>query len=249
MMDMKTIDRTSGQKLYCQILEILKRHIEDGDWKVGARIPTEEQLCVQYNVSRATVRMAIEELVLSGHLKRFQGKGTFVRMRDPKKSLAVVTHIGEKDASDIFSSKTRVLERICLPAPEHIRDWLCLSDGDHCLYAMRLTTADCMPLTLQRIYMPYAIIPSASEASSLTDPFHSIIEEICKLKIQRVRELTDISAAGETDRSILGLSHLMQVLRTRRIYYGQGDMPLGYSESFHRTEEHPRQVFFERLKV
>ena len=69
------IDRTRSQKLYSQLFEILKEQIGKDGWEVGTQIPTEEQLCSQYNVSKATVRLALAELVLDGISEKNSGQG------------------------------------------------------------------------------------------------------------------------------------------------------------------------------
>ena len=74
----KTVDRDSLQKLYVQMYSIIKEKIETREWPNGAQIPTEDELCRTYDVSKATVRKAVSELVRSGYLKKQQGKGTFV---------------------------------------------------------------------------------------------------------------------------------------------------------------------------
>jgi GntR family transcriptional regulator len=52
--------------------------IHSDEWPVGYMIPTEEQLCEQFGVSRPTVRTAVLKLAQEGHVKRVKGKGTFV---------------------------------------------------------------------------------------------------------------------------------------------------------------------------
>ncbi|WP_416825382.1 GntR family transcriptional regulator [Ectobacillus polymachus] len=64
--------------LYLQIKSELKRKIEEGDWNPGDKIPSELELCELYNVSRITVREAINELVWEDYLIRQRPKGTFV---------------------------------------------------------------------------------------------------------------------------------------------------------------------------
>ncbi|ODA44623.1 Transcriptional regulator, GntR family [Thermodesulfovibrio sp. N1] len=82
--------RDEHEKLYLKLYEILKMKIEKGEWTVGIQIPTEEQLCKNYDVSRATVRNAISELVREGYLKRIQGKGTFVVKKvTPRESITI----------------------------------------------------------------------------------------------------------------------------------------------------------------
>ena len=75
---MQLINRDANQKLYFQLYEIFKKKIESNEWSVGSMIPTEEELCRMFEVSRATVRTSVLELVRHGYLKRHPGRGTFV---------------------------------------------------------------------------------------------------------------------------------------------------------------------------
>jgi len=75
------IDRESSSPIYQQIKEIIRRKVEDGEFKPGQRIPTEYELCDMYAVSRAPVRQALGELVNEGLLNRQQGSGTFVNQK------------------------------------------------------------------------------------------------------------------------------------------------------------------------
>src|SRR4030043_2055345 len=89
----RTIDRESKLKLYVQIYTIIKEKIESGEWPVGTQIPTEDELCKTYDVSKVTVREAIQELVREGYLKRQQGKGTFVLYSVPHLGLVMRTRL------------------------------------------------------------------------------------------------------------------------------------------------------------
>ncbi len=61
-----------------QIVEYYKQQILNGDWKVGEKIPSENQLCSELGVSRASVRSAVKELIGVGVLESVHGKGTFL---------------------------------------------------------------------------------------------------------------------------------------------------------------------------
>ena len=91
-----TVDRDSQQKLYVQIFSIIKEKVEKGDWPVGSQIPTEDELCKTYHVSKATVRMAIADLVRGGYLKKLQGKGTFVTHSVPDLGITMKTRLTSK---------------------------------------------------------------------------------------------------------------------------------------------------------
>lgn len=62
-----------------QVLEFMKEQLRVGRWTYGDKIDSENQLTYELNVSRASVRHAIQQLVAIGVLESFQGKGTFVK--------------------------------------------------------------------------------------------------------------------------------------------------------------------------
>lgn len=66
------------QLKYQAVLMELQNKIISGVWPENAMIPTEVELCDQFQVSRITVRRALDELVQSGLIRRSRGKGTFV---------------------------------------------------------------------------------------------------------------------------------------------------------------------------
>lgn len=69
---------TSGQPLYLQVAGQLKKAIADGTYPVGARLPTELELCSQFDISRFTAREAIRVLSTAGLVTRRQRVGTVV---------------------------------------------------------------------------------------------------------------------------------------------------------------------------
>jgi GntR family transcriptional regulator, arabinose operon transcriptional repressor len=71
--------RASATALYSQILAYFRQRILDGSLAPGARLPTELELAQEYQISRGTVRQALNALVTEGLIERVQGSGTFVR--------------------------------------------------------------------------------------------------------------------------------------------------------------------------
>src|ERR1700735_2808710 len=64
--------------LYSRVETVLASEIADGDLKVGDQLPTEDDLIARFEVSRITVRRAIQNLVARGMVEIRRGKGTFV---------------------------------------------------------------------------------------------------------------------------------------------------------------------------
>lgn len=63
---------------YHRVAGALRADIQSGRWKVGERIPTETELSAQFDVSRNTVRQALDILHSMNLVSRQQGRGTFV---------------------------------------------------------------------------------------------------------------------------------------------------------------------------
>ena len=70
-----TFDSNTNGLLYLQLETELKQAILDGKYGVGERIPTEQELCQSFGMSRITVRRAVQDLVEEGLLSKVQGRG------------------------------------------------------------------------------------------------------------------------------------------------------------------------------
>lgn len=75
---MVRVERDSPLPLYYQIKALIREQIESGQLKPGDQVPTEDEFCQRYGISRSPVRQAMKELVYEGVLIRRPGTGTFV---------------------------------------------------------------------------------------------------------------------------------------------------------------------------
>lgn len=76
------LDRENARALHAQLSDRLRREFQSS-YAPGDRIPTEDEICRNYGLSRVTVRRAIQTLVDGGLLLRRQGKGTFLNRSLP----------------------------------------------------------------------------------------------------------------------------------------------------------------------
>ncbi|MDY3618595.1 FadR/GntR family transcriptional regulator [Agathobaculum sp.] len=83
------------------VVRYLTEHIQNGDWPVGSKIPSENQLTEQLGVSRASVRVAIQQLIGVGVLESEHGKGTFLRDDRVETLLTGANQITPADCADI----------------------------------------------------------------------------------------------------------------------------------------------------
>ena len=78
MSESKKIDKSSSIPLYKQVKEYVLQLIHKNE-EDSSMLPPEIEISRQFDISRATVRAAILELVQEGVLERVPGKGTFIK--------------------------------------------------------------------------------------------------------------------------------------------------------------------------
>lgn len=64
---------------YRKLYELLRKHILSGVYAEGSLLPSENELCATYGMTRPTVRHALDTLVKEGMILKQQGKGSIVR--------------------------------------------------------------------------------------------------------------------------------------------------------------------------
>lgn len=143
--------------LYCKLADIIEEKIDSGVWKKGMMIPSERELCKQYDMSRITVRNAIDGLVRQGKLEKVQGKGTFVQGKSIIQNLGnVYSFSGEMEKQGKISSTKLVCREIMGADPKVARE-LGIEEKDEVIYIERLRCAEHVPIMLEKSYFPKAV--------------------------------------------------------------------------------------------
>jgi GntR family transcriptional regulator len=180
------INREDHQKLYLQVYEIIKKKIESGEWPIGTQIPTEEKLCRLFDVSRATIRNAIMELVRQGYLKRQQGKGTFISKRVISDGLIMLTSFNELWFKDESIFKLEVLVRTVMMPVDGIHLQLGIPEDKHIIYIKRLFLAEKMPSILIESFIPYHICPLLLEEDLNDSSLFQLFEKKFGIRITKI---------------------------------------------------------------
>ncbi|WP_407048067.1 histidine utilization repressor [Methyloraptor flagellatus] len=85
---LEPVSKTAVLSLHDRIIGDIERNILSGKWPPGTRIPSEHDLCGDYDCSRMTVNKALSELARSGLIERRRKAGSFV-MRAPSRTAAL----------------------------------------------------------------------------------------------------------------------------------------------------------------
>lgn len=160
----------SSMPLYYQIVSDIKQQIKDGVLLPGDKLPAENTLSRTYQVSRVTVRKALDDLCALGLTERRPNRGHFVaRIKDDRKN-------GKRSLHDTLLSSgrvptSRILSMTTEPASPSQSRHFGIPQGEPVILIHRVRYADGVPFALEHIYLPgdlfEGINPWALENSSM----------------------------------------------------------------------------------
>lgn len=150
------MDPTSSIPLYLQLKEVILENINTGTFIPLKKIPSENDLSTKYNISRITVRKAIESLVEEGYLTKRQGKGTFVSEISVNKNYEGIVGYGNIMINQGKKPKRKVLTLEYLNNGNYeIKEALGLSSNSDIIHLQRLLFSDSDVLMLEDSYYSF----------------------------------------------------------------------------------------------
>lgn len=227
MLTNKTVDRESQQKLYVQMYSIIKEKIESRDWPVGSQIPTEDELCKTYDVSKATVRMAIADLVRDGYLKKLQGKGTFVMHAMPDLGITMKTRLTEDMLGEGVNARKEILMKGIKTLPEDVKGYLKTDRDVYYILCKRVVNGE--PAYLEETFIPLETVPDVEELEVCQMPFYELVQEKSEKKIFKVVQMIELTEISDDAASILKIDKSAPVLLLHRLLVAADGSPLAYT--------------------
>lgn len=152
---------------YKEMYETLKRQIAQKEYAIGALLPAEPELEKEFNVSRTTVRKAIELLVQDGYIIKKQGFGTQVVSRKARQNLNRLTSISDslEQKGHEVGVKSCYIEKV--PADEELSELLVIHVGTPLICIHRIRTADGVPVAIIENYIIASYVPGLEDVGEL----------------------------------------------------------------------------------
>jgi DNA-binding GntR family transcriptional regulator len=242
----KTVDRFNQEKLYIQLMRIFLEELNSGRWQPGHRIPTEEELCKEYHVSKITVRQAIHNLAAEGYLIKFQGKGTFVTGVLPEGCLAMKTRFTEEMfGEEVKADKEILVHSIKLP-PSDARGYLKTDEKIYYLLSKRLVNGE--PAYLEESFIPVGLVPTIEKVDFARSSLYSVLQERGIKKIFKVIQTIEISSISGEHAVYLKVKKGVPVLVVHRLLLSSDNAPMAYTRFLGRSGRYKFQTEFERIR-
>jgi len=149
-----------GAPRYLRLARDLAERIAQGEFRPGDALPPERRIAELYDVSRVTVRRALDHLASDGAVEARHGSGTYVsrRVRQP---LSVLTGFSEDVRARGMTPSSVVLDRGVGTATPEEAIGLGLSPGERVTRIKRLRMADGAPLAIESSAIVHDALPDA----------------------------------------------------------------------------------------
>jgi len=229
------VSRNHPLPLYYQLMQELRQHIEQGEWKPGDLIPSERELSESYRVSRATVRQALAALVDAELLRRDQGRGTFVAKPKLRRQLTRLNSFTEDMRARGKQPGAQVLSAEMVPAKPSVAEMLQVETGQPVAMIERLRLADGEPVGIECSYLHFASCQMVLQ-EDLSGSLYRLLHECFALKPTRAQEELQAGACDARSAQLLNIRRGSPVLRIRRRTFDQECRPFEYVESVYRAE-------------
>ncbi|MDQ1000851.1 GntR family transcriptional regulator [Neobacillus niacini] len=231
------INKNSPVPIYHQLEEHIKQQIESGILQEETVIPSEREFAERFQISRMTVRQAINNLVSEGYLKRQKGKGTFVNKKKVEQELQGMTSFTEDMLSRGMNPSSTLLSFQIIPADKKTAGDLRIEENDSVYKIKRIRLADGAPMALETAYIPVELVPGlTAENSNLS--LYQYIEEHLSLSISEATQEIEASIANSHDAETLGITIGDPILLIERISYLQNEVPFELVKSTFRADRY-----------
>jgi GntR family transcriptional regulator len=167
----------SSSTLYAKVEETIAADIAHGEYRPGDQLPTEDELLQRFEVSRITVRRAIQNLVQRGLLEIRRGRGTFVSEPHIEAELTKLTGFVEDMKAAGRKASARVLSQGVVSASARVAERLQLARGTRVMRIERVRLADGVPVSFDETYLPVDLGKKIVRRDLRMHPIFTLLEE------------------------------------------------------------------------
>jgi len=224
----------SGGPRYLQLRRHLEKAIKTGALPPDTALPPEREIAAMTELSRVTVRKAVQALVEEGRIIQRRGSGSFVapKIQRVEQSLSRLTSFTQDMARRGLNVESKWLERgVCLPSPQEVVA-LGLEAGEAVSRIARLRSADGVALAIERASLAVSILPNPMIVKT------SLYEALEKGGNRPVRAIQRISAAnlGPRDAGLLNVEKGAAGLKIERTSYLPSGRVVEFTRSIYRGD-------------
>jgi GntR family transcriptional regulator len=222
---------------YTHIIQYFVDRINSGELKDSDKLPTEDVLCSYFNVSRITVRKALNELLYEGYIIKKHGKGSYVNTGIAQMQLNSLQGFTEEMRSRGMEASSKLLGVTLLNADNIVAGRLQVEEGSKVYCIERLRMANGEPMSIEKVYIPYYLC-SDIEKYDLSGSLYDILEKHYNLAPKKAEQCIEATTGTKREQEILNIKLRAPVLKIERTTYLPSNTPLEYVTSIYRGDKY-----------
>lgn len=231
-----TFSHASPVPLYSQIREVLRGRILDGTYRGDGKVPSENEMVRAFNVSRITVRQALNDLQKEGLIFKIHGKGTFVSKPKAVQNLMRLEGFGEAMAGAGHQTHSRVLGHRVIRPGRHVAARLAISEEAEVMEIRRVRYLDHDPISLDVTYVPLDLGRRLVKEDLPHRDVFLILENDYGLRLDRAELRIDATLADHALAEALAVSEGAPVLRIERLTIATPEQPVDFEYLYYRGD-------------
>lgn len=223
---------------YEQIADDVRRKIIQRTYEQNQQLPLERDMEKTYNVSRITIKKAIDILVEEGFVVKRRGSGTFVKSFDSTQLSSDSTRyqgFSEQYANHDVSSDVDLFT-IEKATPE-LATKLHIKNNDFVYHIKRLRLVDKKPITYQITYIPINLLLGL-RFDSVVDSLYSFVTDTAGLKIQSAHRNISASTASDDLAEKLHIASGAPILKIESTVFLDSGQIFEYTISNFRSDKY-----------
>jgi GntR family transcriptional regulator len=224
----------------------LKRHLLEltRTCPPGTPVPPERTLAGEFDISRTTVRQALQELVVEGRLERVQGRGTFVAKPKVAQNLQLTSYTEDMQAQGLKPA-SRLLDIGYIAADEELAERLAIKPNSKVLRIERLRLADGEPMAIEASHLSTKLFPDLRRKLAKYGSLYTALGEAYGVHLGEAVETIETSMANPREAGLLGTDAGLPLLLLVRHSFDTEGRPVEWVRSVYRGD---RYKFVARLR-
>lgn len=202
-----------------------------GALKPGERLPSENELIAQLNVSKHTLRLALEVLVSVGMVQKIKGKGTIVLHRPVQYPIHRYTRYTETLEKCGRKAHNKVLKKIGIPAPAEVAEKLQITEGDPVILLEILGYMDGAPFSIGSTFLVFEKVYDAIRQYN-GGSLHQFIFDRYGTRLKRTQSLVSAHLPSEKDCELLEIAPHVPVIQVKSLNVDErSGMPIEFVDT------------------
>ncbi|MFK0383584.1 histidine utilization repressor [Agrobacterium sp. NPDC090273] len=145
--------------LYVKLKDYVRSRVETGEWPVGQRVPSENELVDMLGVSRMTANRALRELADEGFVVRVQGKGSFVASKKRTSQFQSVPNIADEITQNGGVHTAQVILLRTEDCNLELSEALAVDIGSTVAHSIIVHAEDSVPMQIEDRFVNHQIVP------------------------------------------------------------------------------------------